>query len=110
MNLPVEVIEAVNEARCVLFVGSKFPMEAAEAAGAAYPEGKELALDLGWKRPRRMMGTRKKHITPSPEAGAEIYETAHGRAGTGGQAHGPAGRRADWSRPTRTSRRCGDFR
>lgn len=80
MNLPVEVIEAVREQRAVLFVGSRFAAEAAEAVGRAYPDDAALAKQLGWKRPRQLMGTRKKGpVQPSPAAGAQSLEASQGR-------------------------------
>jgi SIR2-like domain len=80
MNLPVEVVEAVQQGRSILFVGSRFASEAAELAGRDYPEGPKLAAALGWKKPRQMMGTRPKHVTPSVEAGAALLEANEGRA------------------------------
>ncbi len=79
MNLPVEVIEAVNEGRCLLFVGSRFTSEAAEEQGADYPDPKTLAKALGWKRPRQLMGTRAKLVKPSVFEGAATYQAAKGR-------------------------------
>lgn len=79
MNLPVEVIEAVNEGRCILFVGSRFTSEAAEEQGLPYPDNKELAKALGWKRPRKLMGSRARPVLPSPQEGAAIFEGEHGR-------------------------------
>jgi hypothetical protein len=83
MNLPIEVIEAVNEARCVLFVGSRFSAESVEAAGGSYPDNKALAKDLGWTRPKQLMGTRQRQgiITPSVAAGAKLFEQKEGREG-----------------------------
>ncbi len=80
MNLPVEVIDAVREQRCVVFVGSRASYEAAEIAGAAYPDAKTLAKDLGWKKPKLVPGERPKVVLPSVEAGAALYEAANGRA------------------------------
>lgn len=79
MNLPVEVIEAVNEGRCLLFVGSRFSSEAAEEQGRDYPDSKTLAKALGWKRPRRLMGTRARPVKPSVREGAAIYQAERGR-------------------------------
>jgi hypothetical protein len=79
MNLPIEVVEAVSQGRCVLFVGSRFAAEAAELVGRDVPEGARLAAALGWKKPRQMMGTRPKHVTPSVEAGAAAVQAEQGR-------------------------------
>jgi hypothetical protein len=83
MNLPIEVIEAVNEARCVLFVGSRFSGEAIEAEGGTYPDNRDLAKDLGWTRPKQLMGTRQRQgiITPSVTEGAKRFEAGKGREG-----------------------------
>jgi len=81
MNLPVEVLEAVNKGKCLLFVGPVFSHEAAEEAGSSYPDGKTLAKALGWNKARRIMGvrTQKKIIVPSPMDGATKFEAEHGR-------------------------------
>lgn len=82
MNLPVEVIEAINDAKCILFVGSRFTSEAAEEQGVEYPDNKALAKALGWKRPRQLMGSRAKGLAiPSPMDGAASYQQAHSRLG-----------------------------
>jgi len=84
MNLPVEVVEAINESRCVLIVGSRFSAEAAEDQGRSYPEDKALAASLGWKRKKHMIGTvksRKIASAPSITAGSQIFERANGRQG-----------------------------
>ena len=80
MNLPVEVIEAVNKGKCVLFVGPTFCLEAAQELGRSYPDGKSMAKSLGWKKPRRMVGARKTIVVPSPAQGAALTEKARGRA------------------------------
>jgi hypothetical protein len=82
VNLPVEVVEAINEGRCVLIAGSRFSAEAAESAGGSYPEDKALATSLGWKRKKHLMGTvksRKALSAPSVAQGAEIFERQKGR-------------------------------
>ena len=79
MNLPVEVIEAVKTGRCVLFLGSRASLEAAELADAPYPNAQELATKLGWKKPRPVLGTRPKPVAPSVEEGAQDYEQRQGR-------------------------------
>lgn len=79
MNLPVEVVEAVNEGRCVLFVGPGYTGEALEAAGREYPDGKTIAKALGWKKPRRMIGARKQVVVPSVTEGAALYAGQNGR-------------------------------
>lgn len=80
MNLPVEVVEAVKGGRCVVFWGTRGSLEAAESADRPYPEGKDLAKELGWKKPRVAPGAKVKHVTPSVEEGAAAYEGQHGRA------------------------------
>ncbi len=50
MNLPEEVIKAVEEARCVLFVGSRASVEAAELAGVSAQSEKKLGKDICGKR------------------------------------------------------------
>ena len=50
MNLPVEVVEAVNEGKCVLFVGRRASLEAAAEASVPYPGERQLARKLGGKR------------------------------------------------------------
>ena len=79
MNLPVEVIEAARKDQCVVFLGNRASLEAAELAGAAYPEQKDLAKSLGWKRSPTAVG--KKGIVPSVEEGAAATERSIGRAG-----------------------------
>lgn len=78
MNLPVEVLDAVRQDRCVLFLGNRASVEAAELAGGTCPEQRELARLLGWKKPPPVAG--KKGGVPSVEEGAAAYERAHGRA------------------------------
>lgn len=80
MNLPVEVIEAVNTGKCILFVGTRFSGEAAEAQGGSYPDVKDLAKALGWTKPRQLMGGRAKHSRPSPMEGAASFQQQRGRA------------------------------
>lgn len=82
MNLPVEVVEAINERRCVLIAGSRFSAEAAEEQDRKFPEDKALATMLGWKRKKQIMGTVKsRKVAPAPSiaAGAELYGSQHGR-------------------------------
>lgn len=80
MNLPVEVIEAVRQGRCVLFLGSRTSMEAAELADLSYPDAAALAKNLGWKKPPPTPGSKPaKGVLPSVEEGAQIYEDKHGR-------------------------------
>lgn len=81
MNLPVEVMEAVRNKKCILFLGSHFAAEAADKAGAVFPEPADLAKELGWKKPKAPMGQKQKGIVPSIEEGAAAYEAAHGRDG-----------------------------
>lgn len=80
MNLPVEVLDAVRANRCVIFVGSRASFEAAELQGAAYPDAKTLAKDLGWKKPKPVPGQKPKPAIPSVEEGATAFEAANGRA------------------------------
>lgn len=80
MNLPVEVVAAVREGRCVVFLGSRASLEAAELAGAVYPDAKTLAKELGWKKPKPVPGQKPKPVTPSVEEGAAVYEAQNGRA------------------------------
>lgn len=79
MSLPVEIIQAVSEGRCILFLGSRASAEAAQLAGQDYPAAKAMARRLGWKAPRRLVGGRSKHVTPSVEQGAELFQAAKGR-------------------------------
>lgn len=80
MNLPVEVLDAVKAKRCVVFLGSRLAFEAAELQDAAYPDAKTLAKDLGWKKPKPVLGQKPKPVIPSVEEGAALYEAANGRA------------------------------
>jgi hypothetical protein len=80
MNLPVEVMEAVRSRRCVLFLGSRAALEAAELKDEVYPDAKTLAGALGWKKPRPVPGAGKpKPVAASIEEGAQEYETKNGR-------------------------------
>lgn len=79
MSLPVEVIEAVKGGRCVLVLGSRASCEAARLAGRDYPKAAALARKLGWKRPRRLMGSKTRPEMPSIEKGAVSFEDSNGR-------------------------------
>ncbi len=79
MILPVEVMEAVRNGKCILFMGSHFAAEAADLANASYPEPVDLAKELGWKKPKAPMGQKQKGVIPSVEEGAALYESANGR-------------------------------
>ncbi len=79
MSLPVEVVEGVKTGKVILFVGSRFAMEAADEANLAYPEAKDLAKELGWKKPKVAIGAKAKHVIPSVEEGCAAYEAANGR-------------------------------
>lgn len=79
MNLPVEVIEAVDNGKCILFVGSRFSTEAAEAQGQPAVDAKELAKALGWTKPRQLLGGRAKQARPSVMEGAAAFEQKNGR-------------------------------
>lgn len=81
MNLPVEVVDAVRAGRCVIFWGSRGSMEAAEAADRPYSEAKDLAKELGWRKPKPVPGAKAKVVTPSVEEGASIVEQQRGRPG-----------------------------
>lgn len=80
MNLPVEVVEAVKAKKCVVFVGSRASLEAAEVAEVTYPDAKTLAKALGWTKPKAGTAQRPKHVLPSVEEGAAGFEAARGRA------------------------------
>ena len=77
MNLPVEVIEAAKHDRCVVFLGNRASVEAAELLEVPYPDQRALAKELGWKKPPAIIG--KKGIFPSVEGAAAAYEAAKGR-------------------------------
>lgn len=81
MNLPLEVIEAVRDGRCVLFLGSAASREAAEEADRDYPDEKALAKALGWRPPKQLPGVRPKPVVPSVIEGAGLCEAQRGRAG-----------------------------
>ncbi|HNH48418.1 MAG TPA: hypothetical protein PKY30_15365, partial [Myxococcota bacterium] len=70
MNLPVEVIEAVRNRRCLLVLGSRATLEAAELQDHPWPDNRALATSLGWKKPRPVPGTRPKPQPPSVEEAA----------------------------------------
>lgn len=91
MNLPVEVLGAVREGRCVLVLGSSCTGEVAELAGRTWPDGRALAVALGWQRPKVMPGARPKPVMPSVSAGAEVLERASGRAALVGRVRELAG-------------------
>lgn len=80
MKLPVEVIQAVKDRKCIVFLGSKASAEAADLKNLAYPEPNQLAKDLGWKKPKTPMGMKAKHVIASVEEGCAAYEAANGRA------------------------------
>ena len=50
MNVPLEVVEAVSEGRCLLFVGSRATTEAQEDVGVTVPSEKKLARQLSGRR------------------------------------------------------------
>lgn len=79
MKLPVEVVEAVKENKCIVFLGSHAAAEAADLKDAVYPEAPALAKALGWKKPKSPMGIKAKAIVPSITEGCAAYEAAHGR-------------------------------
>ncbi|MGC6509664.1 MAG: hypothetical protein ACON4U_14670 [Myxococcota bacterium] len=80
MNLPVEIINAVKQNNCVLFAGPGFAREAIEALGKAIPDDLSLAKALGWKRPKRLLSTRKRRDAPDPSAAAQQLLQTDGRA------------------------------
>lgn len=102
MNLPVEVVEAIQEARCILFVGSRFTAEAAEAQGLPYADEWALAKELGWQRPRIMVGARARPTLPSLLEAAAAYQQQHGRLALETRVRGATGAEAvqpaDWHR------------
>ena len=59
MNLPIEIINAVQQKNCVLFAGPGFAREAIEALGRDIPDDLMLAKAMGWKRPKRLMALAK---------------------------------------------------
>ncbi len=81
MNLPVEVIEAAAEGRCLLFVGSRFAAEARALAGLPALDGRSLARALGWRRPTRFTGRNEAPVTPSVSAAAAQMLEEVGSAG-----------------------------
>jgi hypothetical protein len=80
VNLPVEVIEAVGEGRCLVFVGGRFSAEARVASGLEVVNGRELAKGLGWTRPRVRPGRPAGPVTPSVRDAATQWENEQGRA------------------------------
>jgi len=81
VNLPVEVIGAVRENRCLVFVGSRFAAEARELAGEPTHTGREVARALGWRPARGIPGRRKGPVTPSVSEAAAAREAQDGRDG-----------------------------
>ena len=79
MNLPVEVIDAVREGRCLVFVGSRFTVESRNHAGLTVMGGRELAKHLGWKKPKPRPGRAPSPVTPSVRDAAEEWESREGR-------------------------------
>jgi hypothetical protein len=81
VNLPVEVIEAARDGRCLLFVGSRFTAEAREQAGLDAHDGRSLARALGWKPPTRFPGRNPSPVTPSVQSAAADCRAELGEAG-----------------------------
>ena len=79
MNLPVEVIEAVRDGRCAIFVGSRFASEAVELAGGTPLDGRGLAKALDWKPPRPLPGRARGPVTPSVQSSSSVVEARDGR-------------------------------
>ena len=77
MNLPVEVIEAARQDRCVLFLGNRAAVEAAELLGGSCVDQRGLAKQLGWKKPMIVAG--KKGTVVGVEDTASAFERANGR-------------------------------
>ena len=80
MNLPVEVIGAARENRCLVFVGSRFAAEARERAGLDAYTGEQVARKLGWRRPRVLPGRAPRPSTPSVREAAAAREAEVGRS------------------------------
>ena len=70
MSLPLEVVEALDESRCILFVGRRASLEAVTAQGGEYPGQKKLA--------RLLMGKKAEY--------EEALKVAHRRLGDEGLA------------------------
>ena len=98
MNLPVEVIDAAREGRCLVFVGSRFTAEAREQAGMISHDGGSLARALGWTRPKHFPGLHRAPVTPSVQAAAEQRRAEIGQAGLAAALMGLVG--ADGVAPT----------
>lgn len=98
MNLPVEVIDAVRDGRCLVFVGSRFTAEAREEAGLTICDGRALAKALGWSRPRLLPGRNPVPITPSVQSAAATQIETLGQAGLASMLMGLVG--ADGLQPT----------
>ncbi len=81
MNLPVEVIDAAREHRCLVFVGSRFAAEAREHSGLDGYTGAQVARTMGWKRPRVLPGRPPRPTTPSVRMAAAAREAEVGRSG-----------------------------
>lgn len=80
MKLPIEVVEAVKAQKCILFLGSHAAAEAADLKNLSWSEAGELAKELGWRKPKAIVGMKAKAVVPSVFEGAAMYEAAHGRA------------------------------
>ena len=79
MTLPVEVMDAVRDGRCLVFAGSRFGAECRERDGLPTASGMALARSLGWKKPRPRPGRAPAPVTPSIRDAAESFEALHGR-------------------------------
>lgn len=79
MNLPVEVLEAINGSRCLLFVGSRFTGEAAEEQGRPFADEWALAKELGWQRPRQLVAARARAVNPSLIEAASTFQQQNSR-------------------------------
>jgi hypothetical protein len=76
MNLPVEVVEAVNKGKCVLFVGRRASREAAAEAGLKYPTEKQLARKIAGHRAsleEALAGVRAKGGRPAVHSALEDW-------------------------------------
>ena len=79
MNLPVEVINAIREGNCLVFVGSRFTAESRSHVGLPMMDGRELAKHLGWRKPRPRPGRAPSPVTPSVRSAAGQWESSEGR-------------------------------
>jgi hypothetical protein len=79
MNLPVEVVEATRQGRCVLALGTHASLEAARMAERPWPTERDVALALGLAPPRRLPGVRTQADQPSVAHLAQTFQARYGR-------------------------------